>query len=185
MVIEISCRLLQAVVVAGWKKVFFRFWLKWGSIWKTSQTERLVNYNWPSMVRASKWAHKRHSFCTPPRAGFSNWARWKLQHSTFRGKLPEGLLLSRGPSRRDHIMVLWIFEITKLKNLKPRMKEERWRKASPELVFHTRLLLLTFREFHIKPRPATATNGWGVVWENDLCVRCVKNGNYCCSRCPR
>lgn len=45
--------------------------------------------------------------------------QYASQHSTvFRGKSPEG---SRGPSRRDHIMELWIFrekqELPKLKNL--------------------------------------------------------------------
>jgi hypothetical protein len=66
--------------------------------------------------------------------------RERRKTSTFHGFVGNCLKASlRGPSRRDHIMVLWIFKITKLKNLKGKMEDKL---NTSELVFHTRLLLL-------------------------------------------
>lgn len=83
-----------------------------------SEAERLVNYNWPSMVRASKWAQLLHAptfgYCysnrTSERGKGVNEMK-NLNIPRFRGKLPEGSLLSRGPSCRDHIMELWILKL--------------------------------------------------------------------------
>jgi hypothetical protein len=60
------------------------------------ETERLVNYNWPSMVRASKWAQLLHALATVLGHG----ERKEREHKEpptfhgFRGKLPKGSLLS-------------------------------------------------------------------------------------------
>lgn len=76
------------------------------------------------------------------------------QRLGLRGKAPEGSLHSRAvllqPDSGDrHYGAVDFSEITKLKNLK---RVSRWRRKAPprELVL---LLLLTFREFHIKRRP--------------------------------
>lgn len=98
-----------------------------------------------------------HSFCTPPRA-----LREK-NIPRFRGKLPGGSLLSRAVllAKRSHYDAV-DFEVVKLKNLK-RRETPKMEENLQELVFHTRLLLLTFREFHMSGASEWLKNLWEMI----------------------
>lgn len=165
MVIEISCR---------YYKPCFRV-----QIWKEAQYGNLRTTGKLQLAfhGASKWAHKRFSICTPPRAVIQarKWVReqrWKT--STFHGFVGNCLKASlRGPSRRDHIMVLWILKLWSWKTWK-----EKWKTTSTGRTGlpHSIIIISGLENFTWKKSEWLKNH-----LESDLCVRCVKNGNYCCS----
>jgi hypothetical protein len=85
------------------------------------------------------------------------------------GNRRKASLLSRGPSRPSaiNIMALAVREITKNLLAAPRKEPQRWQNMDEELL--ARLLLL---------RPFFCLVGEAPFEKSDLCVRCVKNGNY-------